>query len=400
MNPMHDAIIFGGGPAGATAALLLARAGWSVVLVERRGFPRRKVCGEYLSGTNLPLFDHLGIGDGFRVLAGPPVTKVALFAGQTITHADLPRPAGGSAEWGRALSREHLDSWLLQQAQKAGAEVRQPYLADALLKEGDIYHCRAREATTGNEISLHAPIVIAAHGSWEPGALPTQEARPATSSSDLLAFKAHFLDASLPAGWMPLLSFPGGYGGMVHCDGGRISLSCCIRRDRLTRIRELYSGHAGEAVLAHLRHSCDGVRWVLASARPENSWLAAGPIRPGVRLTCRGGIFPIGNAAGEAHPVIAEGISMAMQSAWLLCQLLVQWRQKHSLKSDLDRVAQRYAVAWRRAFVPRLNASRFVAEWAMRPLAVATTLPLLWCFPTMLTWFARRSGKASLVVSR
>jgi len=52
-----DAIVIGGGPAGATAAWLLARAGWSVGVLERQPFPRRKVCGEYLSSTSLPLLD-------------------------------------------------------------------------------------------------------------------------------------------------------------------------------------------------------------------------------------------------------------------------------------------------------------------------------------------------------
>src|SRR5438093_25151 len=77
---VYDALVIGGGPAGATTALLLARAGWSVALVERSPFPRRKVCGEFLSATNLPLLRHLGVGDAFRDLAGPEVRRVVLFA--------------------------------------------------------------------------------------------------------------------------------------------------------------------------------------------------------------------------------------------------------------------------------------------------------------------------------
>jgi len=42
---IHDALVIGAGPAGSTAARLLAQAGWSVALVEKSVFPRRKVCG-------------------------------------------------------------------------------------------------------------------------------------------------------------------------------------------------------------------------------------------------------------------------------------------------------------------------------------------------------------------
>src|SRR2546423_14900087 len=57
----YDAIIIGGGPAGATAGILLARAGWRVVIVEKAAFPRRKVCGEFISATTWSLLDEMGI---------------------------------------------------------------------------------------------------------------------------------------------------------------------------------------------------------------------------------------------------------------------------------------------------------------------------------------------------
>ena len=58
---LFDAIIIGAGPAGATLACLLSQAGWSVAIVEKKNFPRRKVCGEFISATSLPLLQKIFI---------------------------------------------------------------------------------------------------------------------------------------------------------------------------------------------------------------------------------------------------------------------------------------------------------------------------------------------------
>src|SRR5687767_13155715 len=102
---VFDALVIGGGPAGSASAILLAQNGWAVALVERMEFPRAKVCGEYLSASNLPLLDRLGIGSEFRREAGPPVRRVGLLAGETVLVANLPRPSIPGSDWGRALSR-------------------------------------------------------------------------------------------------------------------------------------------------------------------------------------------------------------------------------------------------------------------------------------------------------
>ena len=76
-----DLIVIGAGPAGGTAALTAARAGLRVAIVEKCSFPRRKVCGEFISATTWPLLDEIGVGRELAARAGPAVERVGLFAG-------------------------------------------------------------------------------------------------------------------------------------------------------------------------------------------------------------------------------------------------------------------------------------------------------------------------------
>ena len=96
--------------------------GWQVVVVEKAAFPRRKVCGEFLSAASIGVLDGLGIGERWRALAGPEVRSLALFAGERIVTAPMPDEAGH----GRALGRDVLDGLLLDEAQRCGVTVRQP----------------------------------------------------------------------------------------------------------------------------------------------------------------------------------------------------------------------------------------------------------------------------------
>lgn len=397
MTDRFDALVLGGGPAGATTAIRLAREGLSVAVVEKKTFPRRKVCGEYLSATNLPLLQRLGMLDAYLVKAGPEIRRVALFGGNVISVANLPSLKSGAARWGRALSRDKLDSWLLDRAACEGASVLQPYSAIELSEDADGFVCRAECRSTQDLRELRARTVVAAHGSWESGTLPTQF-RPPDSPRDLLGFKAHFRGARLPADLMPLIVFPGGYGGMATCEEGKVSLSCCIRRDTLAACRGDRTQPAGEVVLEHIARHCRGVRETLAAAAPQGSWLGAGPIRPGIRLRGDQGVFLVGNAAGEAHPVVAEGISMAMQGGWLAARHVLAWKAAGWRPEERRSALAAYHRAWRRAFAARIRVSSVVAHWAMRPAAVALLTPLLASFPRLLSYGAELSGKADRVV--
>jgi 2-polyprenyl-6-methoxyphenol hydroxylase-like FAD-dependent oxidoreductase len=396
-----DAIIVGGGPAGSTAAILLAQAGWSIALIEKQAFPRRKVCGECIAATNLPLLCKLGIGEAFNALAGPELRNVALYAGKARLHAPLPA-FDATYPWGRALGREHLDTLLLARAAEVGASVLQPCTVKRIARDGALHVCHTIDADN-NARELRTPLLIAAHGSWEPDPA-LEDKRRAQHKSDLFAFKANYRNAQIEPGVLPVLAFPGGYGGIVLGDHERTTLAFCIRRDVLRGVRERHpSRKAALAALAHVEANCSGVCDVLAGAELEAPWLSVGPIQPGIRAPSQGaGRFAIGNVAGEAHPILGEGMSMAMQSAWLLCDQLIArsdaLRGAGLSATAIAETGRDYAQDWKRAFAPRIRFAAVCAHLAMRPGMSRPLLPLLQKWPGVLTQAARLGSKVRQIV--
>ena len=403
MPTQFDAIVIGAGLAGSTAATLLARAGWSVALVEKQRFPRRKVCGECIAASNLPLLDALGVGGEFFASAGPELRRVALMQGKRVLTADLPAADQPGRAWGRALGRETLDTLLLDQARASGAVVMQPWSVQALSGVAGAHQCEIRAIGSDHVEHLHAPVLIAAHGSWEHLASGRAVQRLSRRPGDLFAFKANFRGSCLAPGLLPVLSFEGGYGGMVLAGQGITTLACCIREDQLEACRRASPGlNAGEAVEAYLMQRCRGVGEALGTAQRQGAWLATGPIDPGIRLRPDDSMFRIGNAAGEAHPIIGEGMSMAMQSAWLLCARLLDpaARDDGTFGTAWQCVVRRrYAADWRRHFAPRLRLAAAFAHLAMRPALTSPLLALLGRWPGLMTHGARQSGKVNCAPS-
>ena len=226
--------------------------------------------------------------------------------------------------------------------------------------------------------------------------------RGARAASDLFAFKANFRGAAIAADLLPVLSFAGGYGGMVVADDSLATLACCVRADRLQALRgEQPGANAGAVVEAMLRRECSGVDAALGGAERDGPWIASGPLRPGIRLGQGDGVFRVGNAAGEAHPIVGEGISMALQSAFVLADLIGQGRsdlvEGASAGPAQQRAIAAYEALWRRRFARRLAVAAAFAQVAMRPALARVAWPLLRRWPGVLTEGARWSGKTRCV---
>ena len=112
----YDALIIGGGLAGCSAAIQLARRGKRVLLLEKQRYPAHKLCGEFLSVEVLAMFERLGVREAVWQAGARPIdhTRITTTDGAVFESA-LPGTALG-------LSRYTLDRLLFEQARNAGAE--------------------------------------------------------------------------------------------------------------------------------------------------------------------------------------------------------------------------------------------------------------------------------------
>ncbi len=127
-------------------------------------------------------------------------------------------------------------------------------------------------------------------------------------------------------------------------------------------------------------------RWRCRRRRSTAPGCLRGRCAPAFARFGRDGIFAVGNAAAEAHPIVAEGISMAIQSATLLCEQLVARPdcaadRVRARPAMLDRIRAGLRAAWRRNFSRRLHMAAVFAHLFMRPVATRIATRLLERFP-------------------
>jgi menaquinone-9 beta-reductase len=314
-----DALVVGGGPAGASVATRLASSGRQVVLLEREKGPHDKVCGEFLSQDASSYLASLGIE--IRALGAVPIEALRLVHGRTVASMKLPFPAS-------SLSRRVLDAALLGRAAAAGATIRCGARVDELLRCAGGYRARLEDGTT-----LDAREAFLATGKhdlrgWR---------RPGGLQNDLLAFKLYFRLQALQArrldGYVELVLFEGGYAGLQPMEGDRANLCLLVRRRRFAAL-----GHRWENLLSDLRGQSPHLEERLRGAEP--CWakpLALGSIPYGHVRREGDGLFRLGDQAAVIPSFSGDGMAIALHSAELAAQAYLAGRSPDAFQKRLAR---------------------------------------------------------------
>ena len=162
MAGTYDAIVIGARCAGSPTAMLLARQGYRVLLLDRAGFPSDALSTHYIHQPGVARLARWGLLDRVAASNCPPVRALSLDVGPFVLTGSPP-PVDGFAD-GYAPRRTVLDQILVEAAVAAGVELREHFSVDDLLMDDGCVTGIRGHANGGAMVTERARIVIGADG--------------------------------------------------------------------------------------------------------------------------------------------------------------------------------------------------------------------------------------------
>ena len=315
----YDAIVVGARCAGAPLAMLLSRAGWRVLLVDRATFPSDTLSTHVIHPPGIAALRRWGLLDKLTATGCPPIDTYRYHFGP-LTITGHPRPVDGLGV-GYAPRRTVLDALLAEAACVAGAEFWDAAVVEELLTDnGAVAGIRARRGD-GPPLVARAPVVVGADGRNSFVAASVHAPAYCERPAQLVAYYAYW--SGLPTGGRfesyPLPEHRRGWGVAGTHDGLTVVVAGWPVAEMAARRRDVEATYPATLDLV-----------------PGFADRLAGPVR---ETPLRGGVTPnffrrpfgpgwalVGDAGYTRDPITAHGISDAFLDAERCARALAEWR--------------------------------------------------------------------------
>lgn len=311
---MYDAIIVGARCAGAPTAMLLARKGYQVLLVDKATFPSDTISTHIIWPHGAEIMDRWGLLEPLAATGCPAVARQMIFdVGPFALKGGVMDTNAGRG--GFCPRRTVLDKLLVDAAVRAGAELREGFTVEALLWDGDRVAGIRGHTRRGVTIDERARVVVGADGAH---------------SLVARAVRAPEYDVKPPLA----TNFYSYYSGFAANDLEEYvrdyqAVGCFPTHDGLTVIAVLWPSSRFEEIRTDIEgnvrkvlESAPSVADRLLGARREEKWAGTAGVANYFRRPFGSGWALVGDAAYDKDPITAQGISDAFIDAEALAAAL------------------------------------------------------------------------------
>jgi len=366
MMKKYDVIVIGGGLAGLTAAIHLAQESRSVCVFEKENYPHHKVCGEYVSNEIVPYLESLGVSLTNASVAIDTL-QLSMVKGQDL---ELKLPVGGIG-----ISRYLFDDLLYQKALDLGVTFVLKTVT-AISYSADSFECK-----TGDETIYYGEIAIGAYG--KRSNIDKQLNRNfINQKSSWLGVKCHYECANFPENKVALHNFNGGYGGLSKIENGQVNFCYLASYQSFKRFKGINDFNR-EVV-------CENpfLRDFLKDATPTfEQPLAIAQISFEEKDAVENHILMCGDSAGLIHPLCGNGMAMAIHSAKIATESILQYFENENYSRQ--QLEADYRLAWKYNFEKRLKRGRqlqsILLNKSLSKLAMATVAKSSWLLKNIIT---------------
>lgn len=368
MKNMIQILIAGGGLAGLTAAIHLAKNGFQVVVIDKDSYPRHKVCGEYISNEVIPYLKWLGVDPA--ELNPTKISKInfSTSSGQTV---DGILPLGGFG-----VSRYTFDYYLYQKAIQLGCNFIENTITDISFTEDNF------TITLSDHSKLSASVVLGAFG--KRSNIDLKLKRPFISKkSPWLAVKGHFL-GDFPEEVVGLHNFEGGYCGVSKVEDSKINICYLADFETFKKYKNIEDYEKNVLCKNPILQSVfDNV--VPIFEKP----MTISQISFDQKNCVEDHILLIGDTAGLIHPLCGNGMAMAIHSAKVAAELVSRYfNDPQFSRLSLENL---YEMQWKQNFKYRLQTGRMLSKLLQNKKLSEVMMKVVAIFPSILPTIIKKT---------